>query len=104
MNELITFEGNSALLTKEAGAKLAEIETAIKAYKEQEEKLKAAILAEMEAHGIVKVATDDVSVTYIAPTDRETFDSRTFCKDNPDLYDDYVKITPVKASLRIKVS
>ena len=33
----------------------------------------------------------------------ETFDSKTFRKDHPDLYDEYVSISMVKASVRMKV-
>ena len=77
----------------------------MKFIKEQEETLKKAIKAEMEAKGILKVQdeTNGMTITYIAPTYRETFDSKKFKADNPDMYDEYVKFSPVKSSIRIKL-
>lgn len=101
MNELIIAE--NGFLSPEISLKIAEYETKMKALKEQEESLKEAIKAEMEAKGIIKLENDDLVINYIQPTDRETFDSKKLKADNPDLYDEYVKITKVKASIRVKV-
>ena len=57
----------------------------------------------MEQYGLVKIETPSFLINYIAQTDRETFDSKKFKADNPDLYDEYIRITPVKASVRIKL-
>lgn len=101
--ELIKYENDIAILDIETSAKIAEFERQAKAIKEQEDELKKAILEEMESKGIIKVETDDLMISYIASTDRETFDSKAFKLDHEDLYDDYVKMTPVKSSIRIKV-
>lgn len=103
MNELITINEGTAILNPETASKIAEFEKAMKSIKDQEEALKTAILNEMEAKGIIKIDTADLLISYIAPTDRETFDSKALQKDDPDLYDAYVKMTPVKSSIRIKV-
>ena len=105
MNELIIRENGISVLDAEVSGKIAEFERQIKAIKEQEEALKEAIKTEMEAKGIIKI-TDEInglSITFVEATERETFDSKRFYNDNPDLYDLYVKITPVKSSIRIKV-
>lgn len=96
-------ENQVALLDPETSKKIAEFETQIKAIKEQEEQLKEMILNEMETKGIIKVETDELIINYIASVDRETFDTKEFRKANQDLYDQYVKFTPVKPSIRIKV-
>ena len=83
--------------------KIAAFERMAKEVKEGYDKLKAAILAEMERQEIIKIETDEVLISYIAPTDRESFDAKQLRKDDPDLYDRYVKMTPVKSSVRIKV-
>ena len=57
----------------------------------------------MESKGIIKVETEEITISYIAPTDRETFDSKRFKADHADLFDEYVKMSPVKSSVRIKV-
>ena len=102
MNEIVVI-GDRGLLNPEISDKIAEFERNIKKLKEQEDLLKQSILEEMEAKGIVKIENDDLLISYIAPTDRETFDSKKLREDNPDLYDEYIKISKVKASIRVKV-
>ena len=103
MEELIKLEGDSCLLLPEVSEKIADFERQIKEIKKAEDELKAKILEEMEVKGLLKIKTDSLMISYIAPSDRETFDSKRFKEDNPDLYDEYVKMTPVKSSIRIKV-
>lgn len=101
--ELIKVENEIGILDTEVSKKVAEFEKAIKEIKEKEEELKQNILTEMENKNILKLETDDLMITYIAPAERETFDSKRFREDNPDLYDEYVKFSPVKSSIRVKV-
>lgn len=103
MQQLIKLENGQALLTPEAAAEFAGFESKLKAIKKREDELKAALLAEMEAHSIIKLETPELAVTYVAAADRETFDSKTFRLENPELYDNYVRFSKVKPSLRIKV-
>ena len=101
--ELIKIENEIAILEPEVSEKIADFERQIKVIKEQEDNLKQAILEEMEANQIIKLDTPDILISYVASSDRETFDSKTFKADHQDLYDEYVKMTPVKPSIRIKV-
>ena len=101
--KLINIENNVALLNADISKQIAEFEKTIKEIKEKEDSLKQAILNEMESKGIVKIDTDDLTINYIASADRETFDSKTFREDHADLYDEYIKFTLVKSSIRIKL-
>ena len=105
MNDLIKIENGISILDAETSKKIADFEWAIKQLKEQEEELKEAIRAEMEAKGIlsIKDETNGMTISYVAPSNRETFDSKKFKADNPDLYDEYVNFSPVKSSIRIKL-
>ena len=103
MDELIVFEGKTALLNPEVSFKLAEFERVVKEFKAKEEELKQRILEEMESKGILSIKSPELTISYVAPTSRETFDSKTFRKDHPDLYDEYVNISLVKASVRMKI-
>ena len=103
MNELIKIKNGTSLLDAEVSNKIAEFERQLKLIKEAEDALKEAIKAEMEARGILQVEADGMTISYVAPTSRETFDSKKFKTDNPDVYDEYVKLTPVKSSIRIKL-
>lgn len=101
--ELIKVENEIGILDTEVSKKVAEFKKAIKEIKEKEEELKQNILSEMESKNILKLETDDLTITYIAPAERETFDSKKFREENSDLYDEYVKFSPVKSSIRVKV-
>ena len=101
--ELIKVENEIGILDTEVSKKVAEFEKALKEIKEKEEELKQNILTEMENKNILKLETDDLTITYIAPAERETFDSKKFREENSDLYDEYVKFSPIKSSIRVKV-
>ena len=101
--ELIKIENDIAILNTEVSQKIADFEKQVKLIKEQEDNLKQTILEEMEKNQILKLDTPEILISYVASSDRETFDSKTFKADHEDLYDEYVKMTPVKASIRIKV-
>ena len=101
--ELITISGTSAILNPEVSSKIAEFETQMKMLKEKEDELKKAILAEMESRNIIKLETPELLISYIAPTDRETFDTKRFRAEFPITYDEFVSMSPVKSSIRIKV-
>jgi len=103
MNELITIENGSAVLDAEAVRKIADFENTMKTLKQAEDKLKKEILGEMEEKNIIKIENETMTISYIGATGRETFNSKKFRADNPDLYDEYVTISPVKSSIRIKV-
>ena len=105
MEKIIRVENGVSILDAEVSRKIAEFEKKLKALKEQEDELKQAILQEMEKQGIVKLEdeTSGLSINYIAETYRESFDSKKFRDDHPDMYDDYIRMTSVKSSIRIKV-
>ena len=103
MNELITITDGVALLNAETSAKIAEFERKMKEIKEAEDALKQSILDEMSKKNILKIETEEMTISYLAPSDRETFDSKRFRAEHADLFDEYVKLSPVKASVRLKL-
>lgn len=103
MEELIKVENGTALLNVGAERVIIEFEEEIKRVREAEAKIKAQILKEMEEKKILKIDTPAITISYIAPTDREQFDSKKFKKEYPRIYDEYVKMTPVKSSIRMKI-
>lgn len=100
---LILIENGEPVLRAEISSKIAEWERMVKSIEEQEKALRSEILTEMEDKGIVQIKTDELIISYVAPTDRERFDSKTFRAENPLIYDEYVTMSPVKSSIRIKV-
>ena len=103
MDDLINVENGVALLNSDTAKMIAAFEKAAKEIKAKEDELKKAILAEMEKKGIVKIDNDLMTITYIAPTDRETLNTKQLRAELPNIYDTYTEIKPVKASIRLKV-
>ena len=103
-NEIIKASGDVQTITEDVELEIIYIEKAMKELKEQYDDMKAKLLEEMAANKIIKITTDNLTISYVSPTDRETFDSKAFRKDHPDLYDEYVSFKPVKESVRIKVT
>lgn len=101
--ELIKLNGETAILDGDTAQKIAEFEKRVKDLKAKEDKLKKLILEEMEAKGIIKLNTDMLSITYVAPTERESLDSKKLRADLPNVYDSYINIKPVKSSIRIRL-
>ena len=65
--------------------------------------IRGKIKDEMERRGILDVQIGKVKVTYIPGTIRQTFDSKSFQKDDPYMYQMYLRDTQVKPSVRITV-
>jgi hypothetical protein len=106
-NEVKKVDLYNLIVKKEDNYQLADIITSElrmideekKELKRKEDAIRETLLKEMEDKGIIKISDENISITYKAPTEKETF--RT--KDLPDLYDTYVEFTPVKSSLVIKI-
>ena len=101
--DLIKLYGEAAILDGTTAKHIAEFERMANEIKAKEDALKKAILEEMESKGLIKLDTDELVISYVAPTDRETLDTKTLKEELPDIYDTYVKISPVKSSIRIKL-
>lgn len=103
MNNLIVKKEDNYQLTDTIISELRLIDEEEKELKEKKEKIREILLKEMEEKNILKLENENISITYKAPTERETFRTAKFKKDLPDLYDTYVEFTPVKGSLLIKI-
>ena len=103
MNELIVRDGDQLILDPKVSEAIAMFESTIKEAKRQEDLLKQRLIEEMERKGLLKVDTPNMVITYVGATERETFDSKKLRADNPGLYDQYIRFSPVKASVRIKI-
>ena len=99
MNELII----NGALAPDAAKMLTYFQAKVKAIKEEEDALKAALKEEMEKRGITALDTEELQIRYIAQGDTEYFDKTKFRRENPDLYDEYVSMRPRAAYVSIKV-
>lgn len=99
-NDLIIM-GESPVLQPEVLRQITEFEALAKDIKAKEDALKAGILAEMQKYGIYKLDMPGMCITLIDNVERETFDSKALKAEFPDIYREYVKVSPVKPSIRI---
>lgn len=103
MNNLIVKEMEEFKLRQTIADELILIDKQEKELKAKKDSIRESILKDMEEFNILKLENENISITYKAPTERETFRTAKFKKDLPDLYDTYVEFTPVKSSLLIKI-
>lgn len=99
MNELII----NGELHPRALQKIVALAETIAQYESEYNSLKNAIMNAMAEQNIVKIDTEEVLINYIAPTTRESLDSKRLKEELPNIYDEYARISPVKASLKVKI-
>ena len=90
-------------LSQESKKWLIALEKQRKLINDEYDNFTTELLKAMEENGVVKIENEDLIISYIASGEKETFDSKSFKKDHSEMYDQYVKFTPVKSSIRIKV-
>ncbi len=88
--ELISIENEKKALKRQ----LDELEA-------KEEELKGTILPEMKENEIKTFENEEIKITYIEATSRETIDSAKLKKDFPEIADKCRKNTPIKENWKI---
>ncbi len=82
---------------------LIDLETQAKEIEAKRKELLDGILKEMEKANVDKWETDKIRLTRRKATTSERFDSKSFKMYNPDLYQQFMKVSPVKSSITLKV-
>lgn len=101
--ELIKVYGDAAILDGTTAKHIAEFERMAKEIKTKEDELKKTILEEMQDKDLIKLETDELVISFIAGTERETLNTKNLKQELPDIYDAYAEIKSVKPSIRIKL-
>ena len=79
---------------------MIDIDSQLKALQKQRDTLLQGLKAEMEKAGVKKWETDSIRLTYVAPSKKETFDTKRFKADHPEIYSEYLRTTTTKSSIR----
>lgn len=103
MEEIIIKNGDEIAVKPEICEKIASLERQAKEIKKQQDSVKDSIIEAMQKYNVLKIDNDVLKIALIPEHTAEKFDSKTFRAENPDIYDSYVKLSPVKASVRITV-
>lgn len=69
--------------------------------KEKVDKVKETLYSTMEKEGIKTVDRNKLKITYVAPSTRVSVDSKKLQKEEPEIYNKYVKTTTVAGSIKI---
>ena len=101
MNKIALTSDN--LLPIETENRIATVMNQLAELKEAEKTLKEALLLEMQKRNIKKIDTGKLTITYVDETTKEDFDKKAFREAHKDLYDEYAKIVPAKAYVKIGV-
>ena len=72
--------------------------------KEKLDAIKARLLEEMDAAEVTKWQGDMLTFTRKADSSRETFDTKRFKAEHPDLYREYTMITNTRGSVQITIN
>jgi hypothetical protein len=91
------------ILFNEAEGLIVDIENQLKALTEQKKALTEGVMKAMVQAGLYSWKGDKVSITRKTATTRKSFDKEKFDKDYPNVYEHYIKETPVSESLLIKI-
>ena len=52
---------------------------------------------------MIQIDIGELLISYVPATDRESLDTKLLKKECPDVYNEYVKISEVKSSVRVNV-
>jgi predicted phage-related endonuclease len=70
---------------------------------EKDNEVRSAIKEAMIKNNVKKFDSDTLTITLISASERKTLDTAAIKEQEPDVYKRYLKVTPVAASVRIKV-
>lgn len=94
---------NLPVVTSEAEKLIIDIESQLKTLTEKKKAIQEAIMMAMVKAGSYSYKSDRISITRKTASTRKSFDKERFDKDYPNVYDNYIKESPVSESLLIKI-
>ena len=101
---LVTTREGIVTLDPKVSKALAAYEKKVKDIEAEEASIKAALLKEMAARGLAKVETKHITILYIAPYTKKSFDTKKFKEEHSDLYDSYVKESTASACVKLSLN
>lgn len=89
---------------REAATLIVAATKEIKRYEKMMAEARDMLCKTMEMFGLMSIKGDGFTVSYVAPSERRSFDSKKAVKDFPELSDEkYYKTSAVKASVRVTI-
>ena len=100
---LPTLEAAPLQKLAECEMQIATLKNQIAAFEDIQKTLYDEIYSAMEERGIKSYESELLKLTYVAPTTKQTLDGKRIEKELPEIYQKYLKVSPVKGSLRVKL-
>lgn len=104
MNELVKFENNEIMISKDTIEKLKNFYELKAKMDIVEKELKSDLKTVMELKGIKKFIVNGLCATIKDSTTRTTIDSKRLKEECPDIYEEYSKTTNVASSITLTFS
>lgn len=103
VRELKLNSDNMLEVQAEISKRVADFQVALATAQAKEVELRTAILNAMEDTGEKKFEDEYIKVTYVAAQARQGIDTAKLRSLRPDIAQEFLKITPVKSSVRITI-
>ena len=105
MNNLVVLDNGELDVASDVKQTIFAIENEIKKLNELRDKYKKALIQEIEDRGFTKcsIKNELFTLSYKAPSTKETLDSKSLKADMPEIYDEYVKVSEVSSSISVKL-
>lgn len=102
MNSLVEVKNNKISVSEDTIKKIRKLEETRLEAELTMKQLKEEILEKMEENGIEEgFETNGLKVTYKKATTRSSVDSKKLKEEEPDIYEKYLKESPVKSSISL---
>lgn len=84
--------------------RMKELAPAVAEYQQLESDLRSILLEQMESAGATQYTGSLFTALYVKPTTRVSFDGSRFQKEHPELYEQYLKTTQIRSSIRLSTN
>lgn len=79
------------------------LDTQLKEAKERKQKLSDAILNEMKSRNLKTIEKDNLKITYVAPYEKKSVDTKRLKEEQPEIYEKYINTSKVEESIKITI-
>lgn len=104
MNSLVKIENNEIIVAKEAVQQIKDFEKLKAEIDLKEKELKQGLKDAMEELGIKKFIVNGLCATIKEATVRKSLDTTRIKNELPDIYEEYLKETPVSSSITLTIA
>ena len=104
MNELAKIENNEIVIAKEKIDEIKNLKKAKEKFDLMEKELRQQLKDQMEKLGIKKFIINGLSATLKDATTRKSLDTTRLKNECPDIYEEYLKESPVASSITLTIA